>query len=291
MIKNIEKYDLNEEERKKLLGSFIKLKDGYTHYELSGSGEAVILVHGFSTPYFIYDKLFNGLIENGYKVLRYDLYGRGFSDRVKKKQTVEMLAGQLLEISEKFFPGERFFLMGTSMGGSVVATFAKLYPKKIKKLFLFAPAGMNFKPSLYMRISKLPILGDFIFRYLAPKKMLKGIAAEILYSTLEKDYYTEQFANSIIYKGFSKSLLSSLRNIVLKPEITVPMFKSLSKNKVSVVAIWGTADKTMPYYQSNELKEIVENIVFYTFEASGHLFIFDEGKRTLDVVLPELKNI
>lgn len=290
-IKEIEKYDLNEEERRKLPGSFIKLKEGYTHYELSGSGQAIVLVHGFSTPYFIYDKLFNGLVKNGYKVLRYDLYGRGFSDRVKKKQTVEMFAGQLLEISEKLLEGEQFFLMGTSMGGSVVTAFAELYPEKIKKLFLFAPAGMNFKAPLYMKISKLPVLGDLIFRYLAPKKMLKGIAVELLYSTSEKDYYTEQFAKSIVYKGFSRSLLSSLRNIVLRPDITVPIFKSLNKNKIPVIAIWGTADKTMPYYQSNELKEIVKNIVFYTFEASGHLFIFDEGQRTLDIVLCELKNI
>lgn len=288
MIKDIEKHDLTGEERNDLPGKFIKLSDGYTHYEIEGEGEIVVLVHGFSTPYFIYDKIFHGLISMGYKVLRYDLFGRGFSDRVEKENNLELFSRQLLEITSLLLGEKKFYLFGTSMGGSIVADFAANHPYLIKKLFLFAPAGMPFKAPFYMKMATIPRLGAWIFKNFATKIMLKGISNEILYSCSEKDYYMTQFAKSISYKGFSDSVLSSLKSIVLSPEITVPNFDRLNQTNIPMVCIWGTNDKTMPYYQANTLKDIIKNINLYTFEGSGHLFIFDEGDRTLEVIKKEM---
>ncbi|MEP6895446.1 MAG: alpha/beta hydrolase, partial [Chloroflexota bacterium] len=78
-----ENKELNDDARKSASGSFAKLPNGFTHYELGGneSGEMVVLIHGFSVPYFIYDPTFNFLTKSGFRVLRYDHFGRGFSDR------------------------------------------------------------------------------------------------------------------------------------------------------------------------------------------------------------------
>ena len=49
--------ELNDLTRKEASGSFIQLSDGVTHYELSNAEaeNTVVLAHGFSVPYFIYD--------------------------------------------------------------------------------------------------------------------------------------------------------------------------------------------------------------------------------------------
>jgi len=46
---------LDDNIRRGLPGQFIKLSDGYVHYELSGpdDGPVAVLVHGISTPYFM----------------------------------------------------------------------------------------------------------------------------------------------------------------------------------------------------------------------------------------------
>jgi pimeloyl-ACP methyl ester carboxylesterase len=285
-----ERYLIDENERKRIGGEYAILSDGHTHYELKGEGAPVVLVHGFSTPLYIYDKIFISLTKMGYKVLRYDLYGRGFSDRPNKKNSLDLLVKQLEELIDLFFPGEKIFLMGTSMGGSVVAAYAKRHPSRIEKLFLFAPAGMPFRPPLYMKLSKIPVLGDLVFKTMATPIMVKGITNELIYSINEKEYYQKEFLKSVMYKGFSRALLSSLRNIVLKPKMTLPGFESLDINNVKVVAIWGTADKTMPYYQAETLKKVVKSLTFYEFEGSGHLFIFDEGERTMAIIEKELSD-
>ena len=75
--------ELNAETRKDAPGKFVELPNGFTHYDLAGSraGRLVILVHGFSIPYYIWDPTFHALADAGLHIIRYDLFGRGFSGR------------------------------------------------------------------------------------------------------------------------------------------------------------------------------------------------------------------
>ncbi len=92
--------EIDEKLRASTCGSFIRLSNGFTHYELCGpdSGEAVVLVHGFSVPYFIFDPTFDFLVDSGFRVLRYDLFGRGFSDRPHVKYNMDLFVDQLREL-------------------------------------------------------------------------------------------------------------------------------------------------------------------------------------------------
>lgn len=288
LVGNIEKFELTQSEKKKYSGAFIKLPCGETHYELKGEGAAVVLVHGYATPYFIYDKIFSFLVQKGYKVLRYDLLGRGFSERVNGDYTPALFSRQLKELTDALLPNENFFLFGTSMGGAVVTAFAAKYPEKVKKLFLLAPAGMEYKVPLYMKMAQKPVLGEIMFKTLGGKLLLNGSCSELIYSRDQTDYYLEKFAESARYKGFLAATLSSLRNTLMRPDITVENYKKTAENGVSVCTIWGTADKTMPYYQSKQLLKIFPNMHFYTFNNSGHIFLFDEGERTCKIIYDEM---
>ncbi|MFA6866515.1 MAG: alpha/beta hydrolase [Clostridia bacterium] len=289
LTSEIEKYELTDEVRAKSEGSFVALPCGNTHYELKGEGEAIVLVHGYATPYYIYDKLFDGFVKAGYKVLRYDLLGRGLSERVNKKYTPELFAEQLKELVDTVLPNESFYLTGTSMGGAIVTAYIAKYSDKVKKLFLLAPAGMNFKAPAYMKLSNIPVLGEIIFYLLGTKILLKKCSSELIYSKDESDYYMEKFAESIKYKGFSRATLSSLRNTILNQKVTIPNYMEVEKTDIPIVLIWGTIDKTMPYYQVKQLKSIIPRTKLYTFENSGHIFLFDEGQRTLDILLKEIE--
>lgn len=288
LVGNIEKFELTQNERKKYSGSFIKLPCGETHYELKGNGEAVVLVHGYATPYFIYDKIFAFLVEKGYKVLRYDLLGRGLSERVNGDYTPALFAMQLKELTDALLPGEKFFLFGTSMGGAVVTAYAAKYPQKIKKLFLLAPAGMEYNAPFYMKMAQKPVIGELMFKTLGGKLLLNGSCSELIFSKDQTDYYLEKFAEGARYKGFLAATLSSLRNTLMRPDVTVENYKKTAQNGVPVCTIWGTADKTMPYYQSKQLKEIFPDMHFYTFNNSGHIFLFDEGERTCKIIYNEM---
>ena len=291
LLKTIETKRLTSDEEKNISGDFVSLPSGRTHFQVKGSGEAVVLVPGYATPYYLYDKLFDKFVEAGYRVLRYDLLGRGYSERVKAEYTAELFARQLLEITSFVFGEEPFYLVGTSMGGAITATFAAENDKKVKKLVWLAPAGMDsFKPPIYMRLCKIPLLGNFVFKTVAGKMLLKKCASELYHvDDGEKDYYIKSFHAAAEYGGFLECTLSSLKNTILKTDSVTEKYEIVGKSSVPVLCIWGTADKTMPYYQHDRLMEVVPQTKLLTYENSGHIFLFDEGERTAKDVLEFLK--
>jgi alpha-beta hydrolase superfamily lysophospholipase len=111
--------EMSDHLRQTVPGKFIKLPPGYTHYELyePGHGTVAVLVHGFSIPYYIWDTTFEDLKNAGIKVLRYDLYGRGFSDRPNVDYDLELFVKQLISLLRKLGIDGPVDLLGLSMGG------------------------------------------------------------------------------------------------------------------------------------------------------------------------------
>src|ERR1044072_6166059 len=71
-----ERRDIDESVRATATGQFVRLSDGYTHYEIGGppTGRPVVLPAGVSVPYYIWDPTFAALAQAGFRVLRYDYY-------------------------------------------------------------------------------------------------------------------------------------------------------------------------------------------------------------------------
>src|SRR5687767_5114610 len=150
--------ELNEFTRKEASGSFVQLSDGFTHYELSNpeAEETVVLAHGFSVPYFIYDPTFAFLTQAGFRVLRYDLFGRGFSDRPETRYNIDLFVRQLGDLLDALHLTRPVSLVGLSTGGPITATFTLRIPERVDKLVLIDPVGA--KPFGLGRLLKIAAL-------------------------------------------------------------------------------------------------------------------------------------
>lgn len=285
--------DLTPEEKAKAPGDFIDLPCGFTHYELAGEGAPCVLVHGYATPYFIYDKLFQTLVNNGYRVLRYDLLGRGLSERVDTVYSAELFARQLFELTNALLPDTPFHLFGTSMGGTVTATFCALYPGRARSVTWLAPAGMDtFRPPFYMKLANIRGIGGVVFNAIGEKTLLSKCASEATHVPQdESDDFMRKFAYALQYKGFVRCTLSSLRNTILATEKATKAYAATAAQGIPLLCVWGEEDKTMPIYQAERMLEVCPQVQLVRFPGSGHIFVFDEGDRTADVVLPFLRSV
>ena len=293
LLKQSETLTLDDKARKDSGYTFVKTAIGYTRYELKGEGQAVVLTHGYATPYHIYDKLFKALTEKGFKVLRYDLLGRGMSDRPVLDYTPEVFARQLDEITDALIPDQKFFLCGSSMGGTVTTCFCSLHPEKVKGLMLFAPAGMDtFKPPLYMKLCSKPVVGDALFNLIGAKTLTTRCADQLWHCTEEdRNYYMTEFAKCARYKGFLKSTLSSLRNTILNTKHDTEGYIAVEKLKLPLMVIWGTKDQTMPFYQHTRLLEVCPSVEFHILDDAGHDFIYDETAKALPFIFAFIDKI
>ena len=103
------------------------------HYQIHGTGAAVVLLHGFLEATQIWEGVFNYFKKRrqGYQFIAMDFPGHGQSAALDLEiYTMPVLSKIVYELLE-YLKITRFFLIGHSMGGYVAATFADAYPEKI----------------------------------------------------------------------------------------------------------------------------------------------------------------
>jgi pimeloyl-ACP methyl ester carboxylesterase len=265
VILNKETEVLNPENRIEAPGEFISLTNGITHYESFGHDAAptVLLVHGFAVPYYMWDITFEVLKENGFHVIRFDLFGRGYSDRPNVVYNGELFTQQIADLLTALKIDKPVDIVGLSMGGPVVTEFTNKYPEKVRKVILIAP----FSEPLNISILNVPILGEYITNvYLAPS-LSKGQLEDFLKPEEHADW-PEKFKPQMKYKGFKRALLSTLRNYMNEDKL--PVYTKLGKLDKDVLLIWGENDKTTPFEGNVRIREVV-GCDFLSIKEAGHL--------------------
>ena len=87
-------------ERRASPGKSAVLSQGVTHYQWLGPvrGPIVVAIHGMATPSTVWTEVAEGLGSIGYRVLVYDLYGRGLSDAPNGAQDAPFFLRQLTDL-------------------------------------------------------------------------------------------------------------------------------------------------------------------------------------------------
>ena len=265
---NTEVLTLDEAARKNVSGSFVQLTDGVTHYELAGpdSGKVVVLVHGFSVPYYIWDSTFVKLVHEGYRVLRYDEFGRGFSDRPEKVYEATFLRKQLEELLTKLNLSSVHAIAGLSFGGPVVTDFVVHHPTQVDKVILVDPmypvesaeAGGTQYPESFMRFMMA----------LSPEDMVNGQLTDLKYPE-RFPQWGDQYKVQMQYKGLRQALIST-RLHYATPEQIRATYEQLDKLAKPVLLIWGMEDNTTPFSSSDELRKVLHTD-FMPIEDAAHL--------------------
>jgi pimeloyl-ACP methyl ester carboxylesterase len=104
----------------------------------------------------------NSLISKGFRVLLYDLYGRGYSDAPGVDYSTDLYVSQLEGILDAAgWSNEKCFVVGYSLGGGIATAFtAKWGKSKVERLGLLAPAGLLKELPLAGKIVSVPVFGD-----------------------------------------------------------------------------------------------------------------------------------
>jgi pimeloyl-ACP methyl ester carboxylesterase len=284
-----ETLQLNPTTRANASGSFVQLTDGVTHYELGGpeDGAPVVLVHGFSTPYFIFDPTFNFLTQSGFRVLRYDLVGRGWSDRPRQPYNVDLFVRQLDELLDALRLSAPLSLVGLSMGGIISAAFTVRRPERIARNILIDPAGTHpVKLGLYQALT-LPLVGELALGLVGGETILKRAAADFFDPALI-EIFQDKYRTQMQFAGFRRAILSSVRSGML--DDFSDTYRSLRALNKPTLLIWGANDTTVPFAHSADLCALLAQAEFHVIENSGHIPHYEQPQAVNPVLLKFLKS-
>ena len=152
----------------------VQLTHGETAFAVHGdTGPWVVLVHGLITPMAGWLPLAELLAQAGFRVLRFDSYGRGASTRPDVPHDAELLLGQLSELCDAL-DIERAHHVGWSMGGLLCAMQALRQPERMERLCLIAPGIFLEQPRALGWVLNQGWLNGALQRIV--RRQLRGIA-------------------------------------------------------------------------------------------------------------------
>ncbi len=269
--------DINPEICLTSAGSSVEITKGKICYYLKGpeNGELIVLVHGFSTPKFVFDKSVDSLVSAGFRVLAFDHFGRGFSDRPNAKYDKEFFDTELLELLKALNIRKPVYLAGYSLGGGVVALFASRHPEMVKKIALIAPLGYRPPHTGMHAILMIPVLGDWIMAVFGRQSMISNMKKEAdagIASRKMLKLYIQQFE----YRGITGALLSTLRNFPfggLDSE-----YKKLGALGLPVLLLWGEKDDFVPFEGHIKIAASVPGLKFIPVKGADHAVTYSHAE-------------
>lgn len=265
-------------------GQFAILSHGVTHFEWFGPvrGPVVVCVHGLTTPSFVWRGMARALAQSGYRVLTYDLYGRGFSDRPKGPQDRAFFVDQLAELLAHEGIGGNLTLVGYSMGGAISTCFAAAHPDRMHRLILLAPAGMGMTTGGLTRFIKgVPVIGDWLMLALYPAVLRRGLKAEQGQPT-SVPRITDLQRNELAYRRFIPSVLASLRGI-LSDDLSRD-HRALAERGLPVLAIWGREDRVIPMSAMGQLAAWNRDAQQEVIDTAGHGLTYTHTDAVLRII-------
>ncbi len=264
--------------------SVIALSHGETHYELAGpeDGRPVVLLHGGSIPMWSWDRQVPVLTRAGFRVLRYDMFGRGQSASPPARYDRKLFRGQLLELIDALAIERPVGLVGFSFGGAIAADFAAQHSEQVELLGLIAPLVQYDAGNAVVRAARLPFLGPPFLRFVALKKMVAR-ASQLWGDSPGTEHYAELFKRQIAREGFDRALLSFMRSDALGDYRET--YRALGQGIRKVLLVWGTADTDVPAHDIEFLRVAIAQAEYVELEGVGHGSLFLAADRINQVLL------
>jgi pimeloyl-ACP methyl ester carboxylesterase len=124
----------------------IELSDVRMHYELSGHGDAVLLLPGLGQTTRVYDPIAPILAEH-FSVILQDNRGIGLSTAKRPARRLDDYVSDTLELLDAL-QVDRAHVIGMSFGGVLAQRFAADHPQRTNRLVLISTTGHS---SIYLR--------------------------------------------------------------------------------------------------------------------------------------------
>ncbi|KAJ3014195.1 UNVERIFIED_CONTAM: hypothetical protein HDU68_000385 [Siphonaria sp. JEL0065] len=252
----------------------VALSLGKTYYRLVGpeNGKRVVLVHGITATWSTSPHIIEYLVSKGYRVLAYDIYGRGRSDSPGVQYNVSTYNQQLLDLMNHVH-WDHACVIGYSMGGSIATHFADAFPEKVDKLVLIAPAGLIQKVPPLASIFRVPVLGNLIY-YTLGRGLIVKVVKRTLVPHLHSHHMVKHASGQIVSIQYNPGFARAYRSTVLNGILfgNEPTFTRVGgKFKDRVFCVWGTDDIICNYKTDSPVfKTCMPHAKFLTIERGAH---------------------
>jgi pimeloyl-ACP methyl ester carboxylesterase len=276
-----EQRTLTDEVRVGIPGHFIRLADGVTHYETAGpdTGRVIVLAAAFSVPAYLSDSLFQRLGRAGFRAIRFDYYGRGWSDRPNTTYDLALFGRQMAGLLDSLGVAGPVDLAGLSFGAAIATDFAAQHPERVRSLIYIDPVfntGRQLAPE-----ERSALAWDI---YMVFRGGTDAMATDQLYDFYHPDRHPDWVARYRVqqqFKGTREALRRTRVAIAVAPDQAAQL-RAIGATPRPVLVVWGREDTGAPFTESAALLRAMPRATLVAIDSAGHLPHLDQP----DVVVP-----
>ena len=239
---------------------YIELCGLKVHYEISGEGREILLLHGWGANINTYASITKQL-SNNFKVIALDFPGFGESQEPQSVWGTAEYAGLVKELLDKLNI-RRPILIGHSFGGRVIIYLTGKLKVQASKIILMGSVGIKPKRSLQYYYK--------VYTY----KLVKKAATLLLPSTK---------AEEIIAKARSKHGSTDYKNApgimrsILVKTVNEDMRQCMPDMKAPTLLIWGENDTDTPVSDGKQMEKLIPDAGLVVLKNAGHFSFLDKA--------------
>ncbi len=227
------------------------------------------------------------LEKNDFSVLRYSLFGRGYSDRPKHvRYNAETYRKQLHELLAALEIDEPILLVGNSLGGAVSADYSAHYPESIDKLLLLSPASYFEKLPTSAKLIQTPLIGDYLAGTFGTFLVNRNLKTNFHDPQKHKTDIAElRQSNKTQYRffGYKRALKRTIRNYEFLS--LMDKYCLVGQAEIPTTILWGEKDELTPFSGMEKVKECIPNAQIESIPNTEHFPIYEHPEITKEYIL------
>ncbi|XSG82919.1 MAG: alpha/beta fold hydrolase [Methyloligella sp. ZOD6] len=258
----------------------------HLYYSDTGKGSPVLLIHGFGSSTFTWQKILPGLSRK-HRVIAVDMKGFGQSDKPFDEHysafdQAELLA-ELLERENL----RNVTVVGHSFGGGVALALALQADNRLKgrisKLVLIDTIAYPQKVPVFFKILAVPGLSHLSVR-MVPAGVQASVALKLAYYNEDKitDETVEAYSAPLKTAAGKHAIIHSARQIV--PPDLDEIAERYATIQLPTLIMWCDHDKIVPMDIGLKLRRNIPNSDFQLVKSCGHIPQEEQPEQTLQIL-------
>jgi 2-hydroxy-6-oxonona-2,4-dienedioate hydrolase len=262
----------------------VKIGDIVTRVLTAGqSGPAVVFVHGFGAKADRWTSNLDAIASAGFRTFAFDLPGHGFAT---KGEAIPCRVPQLADFVRAaldHFGIDKAFIVGTSLGGAVVASFCAANPQRVEgAVFVggmgLAPIGEEIRGRISagsQNQSREAMAGKFSV-VICDQSLVKPEMIEEEYQMNNSDGANDSL------KAYGRYIGSDLDKDVAGPQLVSQTFRKL--------LVWGDQDKVVPLSIGQAARKLLPDSQLVILEGTSHTPYYERSADFNAILLSFLQN-
>jgi pimeloyl-ACP methyl ester carboxylesterase len=268
---------------------FVAVDGRDVYVEQQGTGDAVVLVHGFGESSYSWRRLIPELARS-FRVVALDLNGFGWTERPRDPASYTREGQERLILGVLAALGiERAQFVGHSYGGGLTLFLASRHPERMRSMVLVDTSAASYPEDRRTRLAALRPLDLLAVQLsLRPRHVRRSLRASVFDPAVVTTEMVRAYLDRLRVEGEGDAFYGLTARLAGRPRGPAADL-ALEKIAVPALVVWGAEDHVIRVEDGRRGAARLPAAEFVTIPDSGHLPMEERPAELLAVLLPFLR--